>query len=120
VAVSTAVVLGHARPHPAPYVPGKGDLDVLLVNGEAQVQQLELAVVAVQQVPARGAVLSGAPHVLAQAVEGGALLGIALGVVAIGIPDVGLERCYPVYLVGGLERHREHRCLRHGGQAGGD
>jgi hypothetical protein len=93
---------------PAPCsIPGKLDLDVVLVDGKAQIQQLQLAVVSVQQVPARSAVLARAAHVLAQAVEGRALVGIALRIVAVRGADVALERLDPVDLVGLLQRHAE-------------
>ena len=85
--------------------PGEGDLDVVLVDGEPEVQQLQLAVVAVQQVSAGGAVLASASHVLAQAVEGRALVGIALWIVAVRGSYVALERLHPVDLVGLLQRH---------------
>ena len=78
---------------------------MLLVDREAQVQQLELAVVPVQEIPACGAVLPSSAHVLPQAVEGGALFGISLGVVAVRVLDVRLQWRDPVDLVGGLERH---------------
>lgn len=95
---------------------------MLLIDGEAQVKKLELTVVAVKHVPARGALLASAADILPHAVEGGALLGIALRVIAIAVADVGLEGADPVNLVGGLERHREHGRLGHvdreSGQAG--
>lgn len=84
--------------------PGKGDLDVILIDGKAQVQQLELAIVSVEQVSSSSRVLAGASHVLAQTVEGGAFVGIAFRVVAVRGADVLLEWSYPVYLVGHLER----------------
>lgn len=88
---------------------------MLFVDGESQVEQLELSVVTIEEIPAGSAVLSGPAHVLAEAVEGRALFGISLWVVAISIADVGFEGGDPVNLVCGLERHRYHRCLRHGG-----
>lgn len=93
--------------------PCKRYLDVLLIDGKAQVEELELAVVSVQQVPASGAVLAGAPHVLPEAVQSGALLCISLRVVAIRILYVVLQRMHPVDLVGGLKRHRYHGHLGH-------
>jgi hypothetical protein len=81
---------------------------VVLVDGEAQVQQLQLAVVSVQQVSPRSAVLARAPHVLAQPVQRRALLGVALRVVAVRGADVALERLDPVDLVGLLQRHGDH------------
>ncbi len=86
---------------------------MLLVDREPQVQQLELAIVPVQEISPCGAVLPSPPHVLPEAVEGGALFSIPLRVVAVRVLDVGLERGDPVNLVGGLERHREHGRLRH-------
>jgi hypothetical protein len=98
--------------------PGEADLDVVLVDGEAQVQQLELAVVSVQQITPRGAVLAGAPHVLPQPVQRRAFLRVALGVVAIGRADVALQRGDPVNLARLLHRHRDHGHLcRHAGQS---
>ena len=92
---------------------------MLLVHGEPQVQQLQLAVVAVEEISAGGTVLARSPHVLPQTAEGCALLGISLRVVAVRVLDVVLERPDPVDLVGGLERHRDHGHLRHlGGLTG--
>lgn len=90
----------------------------MLVDGEPQVEELELAVVPVEHVATRRAVLAGAAHVLSQAVQGGALLGIALRIVSIGISDVFLEWRDPVDLVCALERHRDHGRLRHRGRRG--
>lgn len=86
---------------------------MLLVNREAQVEQLQLAVVSVEEVPSGSAVLACTSHVLPEAIQGGALLSIALWIVAVGIPDVVFEGMYPVDLVGGLERHGDHGNLRH-------
>lgn len=90
---------------------------MLLIDRKPEVEQFKLAIVAVQQVSAGGAVLSGAPHVLPEAVQGGALLGISLWVIAIGVLYIMLEGVYPVDLVGGLERHGYHWDLRHDGAA---
>ena len=95
-------------------VPGKGYLDVLLINGKAQIQQLELAIIPIKDISSGGAVLAGAPHILSQAVQSSAFFSITFGVVSISVPDVSLERSDPVDLVGGLERHGGHRGLRHG------
>ena len=84
---------------------------MVLIDGKSQVQELQLAVVAVEQVSAGGAVLARAPHVLSQAVQGGALLGVALRVVAVRLSDVGLERLDPVDLVGLLQRTAYHGSL---------
>ena len=59
---------------PSINVPSEGYLDVVLVNGKAQVQQLQLAIVSVEEVATRGTVGTSASHVLAQPVEGVALL----------------------------------------------
>jgi len=48
--------------------PCERDLDVLFVDGEAQVEQFKLAVVSVEQIPPSGAVFPGTPHVLPEAV----------------------------------------------------
>lgn len=86
---------------------------MLLVNGKAQVEQLELAIVSVEEVPSSGAVLAGTSHVLPEAVQSGAFLGVSLRVVAICILYVVFEGMHPVDLVGGLERHRDHGHLGH-------
>lgn len=96
---------------------------MLLIDGEPQVQQLQLAVVPVQHVPPRSAIPPSAPHVLAQAVEGGALLGVPLGVIAVRVLDVVLQRGDPVDLVRRLHRRGYHGRLRHcddGGQRPAD
>lgn len=86
---------------------------MLLVNREAQIQQLKLSIVPIQKVSPGGAVFPCAPHVLPEAVQRSALLGISLWIVAICVLDVVLERMYPVNLVGGLERHGDHGHLGH-------
>lgn len=93
--------------------PCKGYFDMLLVYREAQVEQLELAIVSVEKVPSSRAVLAGTPHVLPQAVQSGALFRISLWVVAISVLYVVFQRVYPVDLVGCLERHRYHGHLGH-------
>lgn len=88
---------------------------MLLVNRKPEVEQFQLSIVAIQKVSASGAVLACTSHVLSEAVQGGAFLGIAFGIIAVGILDVVFERMYPVDLVGGLERHGYHGDLRHDG-----
>lgn len=87
-------------------IPCERDLDVVLVDGEPQIQQLQLSVVSIEQVAAGGAVLAGTSHVLAQAVEGGTLVMVSLRIVPVRVPDVVLERADPVDLVGLLEGAR--------------
>jgi hypothetical protein len=94
-------------------IPSKRDLDVVLVHRESQIEQFELAIVSVQQVSARGAVLAGASHVLAQPVKHTTFFRVALRIVAICVAYVGLERRNPVDLVGLLERTRQHGRLSH-------
>lgn len=48
--------------------PRERDLDVLLVDGKAQVEQFKLAIVSIEQIPPGRAVLPGTPHVLPEAV----------------------------------------------------
>ena len=86
---------------------------MLLINREAQVQQLELAIVSVEQVSPGRAVLAGTPHVLPEAVERSALLCISLGIVAICILYVVFQGMDPVDFVGSLQRHRYHGHLSH-------
>ena len=92
---------------------------MLLVHGESQVQQLQLAVVPVEEIPAGGTVLARTSHVLAQSAEGRAFLGVPLRVIAVRVLDIVLEGPDPVDLVGGLERHRYHGHLRHVGDLDG-
>lgn len=82
---------------------------MILINREAQIQQLQLAVVAVKQIATGSAILTGASHVLPETVEGGTFLTVGLRVLAIGLPDVILEGLDPIDLVGLLQRAREHR-----------
>lgn len=89
---------------------------MLLVNGEAQVEQLELTIVSVEKVPSGRTVLACTSHILAEAVEGGAFFGVPLRVVAVGVLDVVFQGMYPVNLVGGLEWHGDHGNLGHDGR----
>ena len=98
-------------------IPCKGDLDVILVNRESEVQQLQLSVVTIQQVTTGSAILPSASHVLPKAVEGRAFLTVALGILAICLPDVLLEGLDPIDFVCLLQRAREHRRLNHCGMA---
>lgn len=43
---------------------------MILVNRESQIQEFELPIVSVQQIPSGCAVCTRAPHVLSQSVEG--------------------------------------------------
>lgn len=97
-------------------IPCERYLDVLLVDGKAQVEQLQLAIIPVQQIPPGGAVFASAPHVLSQPIEGSAFFGIPFGIVSICVADISLERRDPVNLVCSLERHGQHGRLRHGGR----
>lgn len=90
---------------------------MLLIDGEPEVEQFELSIVPIEEVSARGAVLSRTSHVLPEAVQGGAFLGIPFGVIAISVLYIMFEGVYPVDLVGGLERRRYHGDLRHDGRA---
>lgn len=51
-------------------IPSKRDFDMTLINRKPQVQELELSVVAIQQIAASRAILPGPSHVLSQPVEG--------------------------------------------------
>lgn len=82
---------------------------MILINWEPEIQQLQLAIVAVQQIATGSAILTGASHVLPEAVEGGTFLTVILRVLAIGLPDVILEGLDPIDFVGLLQRAREHR-----------
>lgn len=106
-------VFPHTESPSTRHAPCKANLDVLLVHREAQVEQLQLSIVSVEKVPPGGAVLARTSHVLPEAVEGGAFLGVPLWIVAIGVLDVVFEGMYPVDLVGGLERHGDHGNLGH-------
>lgn len=88
---------------------------MVLVDGKPQVQQLQLAVVSIEQVSPRSTVLAGPSHVLTQTVQGGAFFGIAFWVITVGCADVGLEGVDPVDFVGLLERDGYH-----GGEGGHD
>jgi len=92
---------------------------MVLIDGEPEVQKLQLAVVPVQEIAAGCAVFSGTPHVLAQAIQHGALIGVALRIIAIAVADEVFERGDPVNLVGLLERAGQHRGLSHVCLAGG-
>lgn len=82
---------------------------MILINREPEIQQLQLAIVAIQQIATGSAILTGASHVLPEAVEGGTFLAVILRVLAIGLPDVILEGLDPIDFVGLLQRAREHR-----------
>lgn len=90
-------------------IPCERDLDVVLIHREPQIQQLQLAIVTVQQIATGSAVLASSSHILAEAVEGRTFLTVSLGVFPIGLSDVILEGLDPIDLVGLLERAREHR-----------
>lgn len=83
-----------------------------LIDRKAQVEKLELAKVAVEDVSA-GGVVSCAAHVLAQPVDGAGLLCVLFGVVLVRDSDISFEGRDPVDLVSPLERDRYHGRLRH-------
>ena len=77
---------------------------MVLIDGESQIQQFELAIISVQQIAACSAIFARTSHVLPQAVEGGTFLSISFGVFAIGLPNVILEGLDPIDFVGLLQR----------------
>lgn len=87
---------------------------MVLIHGKPQVQKLQLAIIAIQQVAPRRAVLASPSHILSQSVEGGAFLVISLGILAIALFDVVLEGLDPVDFVCLLEGAGEHGRLNHG------
>lgn len=84
-----------------------------LVDREAEVEELELSKVAVEDVSA-GGVVSCAAHVLAQTMDGTSLLCVLFRVVLVGDGDISFEGRDPVDLVSPLERDGYHGRLRHG------
>lgn len=50
------------------HAPCEGDLDVLLIDRKAQVEQLQLSIISVEQVPSGSAVLACTSHVLPETV----------------------------------------------------
>lgn len=93
--------------------PGERDLDMILINRKPQIQQLQLSVISVQQIPPRGRICTRTSHVLPQSMQSVAFFSILFWIIAIVVPDVSFERIYPVDLVGLFERTAEHRCLDH-------
>ena len=85
---------------------------MILIDGKPQVQQFELSVVSVQQIPSSSTVLPSTPHVLAQPMQRRTFLCISLRIVSIGLAYIRLERGDPVNFVGLLERTGDHRRLR--------
>lgn len=81
-------------------VPRKRNSDVVLIDGESEVKELQLAVVSIQQVATGSTVLPCTSHVLAQPVESDAFLVVSFGIFTIGLPDVILKGLDPVDLVG--------------------
>lgn len=94
-------------------LPCEGDLDVVVIDGEPEVQQLQLTVVSIQQITTDSAVFAYAPHVLAKPVESRAFLTVLFGVLTMALSNVILEGLDPINLVGLLQRTREHRRLSH-------
>lgn len=82
---------------------------MVLINREPQVQQLQLAVIAIKQIATGSAILSGTSHILPKAVEGGTFLTVGFRVLAVSLPNVILEGLNPINLVGLLQRTRQHR-----------
>lgn len=81
---------------------------MVLIDGEAEVQQLQLAVVTIEQVTSSSTILASASHILSKPVECCTFLAITLGVLAISLPDVILEGLDPIDLVGLLQRAGKH------------
>lgn len=82
---------------------------MILIDRESQIQQLQLAIIPIQQVAPGSTILPSTSHILSQAVESRTFLAVALRVLAISLADVILEGLDPVDLVGLLQRTREHR-----------
>lgn len=94
--------------------PGELHLDMILVHGKAQVEELELAVISIQQIPSRRAVLSGPSHVLPKSVERGTFFRVPLGVITIAGANVRLQRSDPIDFTRLLQRRRDHGGLCRG------
>lgn len=77
---------------------------MVLIHRKTQIQQLQLPIISVEKISPRSTILPGASHVLAQAVKRGAFLRISLGVIAIRLADILLERLDPINLAGLFER----------------
>jgi predicted lipid carrier protein YhbT len=76
---------------------------MVLVHRESQVQQFQLSVISVKQIPSSSTILACPAHVLPQPVQRCALLCILLWIISICLSDILLQRLDPVYLVGLLE-----------------
>jgi len=95
--------------------------------GEAQLEELELAEVLVEEVAGRGVrACRAAEGVLASAIQGGDLVGVGVGRLGVGLVDDGAEGRGKVDILGGLLgdcRGREEegqpgsRATRRGGEA---
>lgn len=77
---------------------------MVLIDGEPEVQKLQLAIVSVQQIAPGGTILPCTSHVLAKPVESRAFLAVPFGILAIGLSDVILEGLDPIDFVGLLQR----------------
>lgn len=88
-------------------VPGKVDADL----GEAELEELELAKVLVEEVAGGHVAARALDGILSAALEGLALLRVCLGVLAVRLCDERADRRRPVHLVRRLFRHRHHRRL---------
>lgn len=87
---------------------------MILIHREAQVKQLQLSIVAIEQVTTSGTVAASSSHILPQPIESGTFFRVALWIITVGGPDMRLERLYPINLVRLLERRRYHRALHAG------
>ena len=82
---------------------------MVLIDREAEIQELQLSVVSIQEVASSGTILPCTSHILSQAIQCCTFLTVALRVLAIGLPNVILEGLDPINLIGLLQRTREHR-----------
>jgi hypothetical protein len=72
------------------YRPCKRDLNMILIHGKPEIQQLQLAIVSVQEISSCRTVIASAPHILSQTIESGTFFCVSFRVISIGGPDVGL------------------------------
>jgi hypothetical protein len=86
---------------------------VVFIHWESKVQQFQLTIISIQEVPPSGTILARSSHILPQPVERITLLRIPLRIIAICLPDIALQRRDPVDFVCLLQRARDHGGLQH-------
>ena len=89
-------------------LPSEGYLDMILIHGKPQIQQLQLTIVSIQQISSGRAIFPCTSHILPYPVECITLFRVLFWIIAVSLSDVGLQWLDPVDVLCLLQRTGDH------------